>query len=443
MTAPPRGQPLSLRLALLLSLAVLAVLLVTGFAVNRLVSRGLEDELSSVQRDRIGFLAQQLEGIDLGQPRAARAVHQAMQRIARQSDARLLLVDAQGEVLVDVGETRDGADTERLEEEVPGGSGLTLAIELPRGGPTFLGVFNLTLLVAGVLAVGALMLSAALLSERLTRPLRGVAAAARRLGAGDLGARAAGGPDRESQELAGAFNAMASRLQRSEELRRRAASDMAHDLATPATVLESQLQAMVDGVVPADREQLERARAAASAMSGVIVQLRELVDVEAAAVQRSPRRVAISELLAEVTHALQPYFRERGVELAAAPTPTAAVEVDPTQVSRALRNVLSNAAQHSPRNGTVRIASEEAGTDVVVRVSDQGAGIAAEDLPHIFERFYRADPARQGGEPRAGSGIGLTIARELLAANGGSIEVERTGADGTTFSLRLPGARSA
>lgn len=445
MTAPPRGQPLSLRLALLLSLAVVAVLLITGLAVNRLVSRGLEDELSSVQRDRISFLAQQLEEVAprIGSPRMAGAVRQAMQRIARQAGGRLAILDADGDVLLSAGAVAAGTDTERVEEAIPGDAGLRLAFEVPTSGPAFLGVFNVTLLVAGVLAVGALVLSAALLSARLTRPLRGVAAAARRLGAGDLGARAEGGPDRESQELAGAFNAMASRLQRSEDLRRRAASDMAHDLATPATVLESQLQAMVDGVVPADREQLERARAAASAMSGVIVQLRELVDVEAAAVQRSPRRVAIANLLAEAAHALQPYFRERGVELAADPAPRGAVEVDPTQVSRALRNVLSNAAQHSPRNGTVRIATEEAGTAIVVRVSDQGAGIAAEDLPHIFERFYRADPARQGGEPRAGSGIGLTIARELLVANGGSIEVERTGPDGTTFVLRLPAAASA
>jgi signal transduction histidine kinase len=193
---------------------------------------------------------------------------------------------------------------------------------------------------------------------------------------------------------------------------------------------------MVDGVVPADREQLERARAAATAMSGVIVQLRELVDVEAAALLRSPRRVAMAELLAEVGQALEPYYRDHGVALAIDPAATAEVDVDPTQVSRALRNVLSNAAQHSPPGARVDVTTEEAGADVVVRVADQGSGIAVDDLPHIFERFYRADPARSGGEPR--SGIGLTIARELLAANGGGIEVERTGPDGTTFALRLP-----
>jgi signal transduction histidine kinase len=438
-----RGQPLSVRLALVLAVVVVAVLLVTGLAVNRLVSRGLEDELSSVLRDRVTFLAQQLEEVAprVGQPRMTGAVRQAMQRIARQADGRMLLLDADGRVLLSTGEVEPGVETERVEEAIPGDRGLRLAIEVPTAGPAFLGVFNVTLLVAGILAVGALVLAATLLSERLTRPLRGVAAAAGRLGAGDLAARASGGPDRESAELADAFNAMAARLQRSEELRRRAASDMAHDLATPATVLESQLQAMVDGVVPVDRAELERARAAAAAMSGVVSQLRELVDVEAAATQRMPRPEAIAELLDQVAAALSPLYRDLGVRLTIQPAPAATVEVDANQVSRALRNVLTNAAQHSPPGGEVQVDVEERLDEVAVRVADHGSGIAPEDLPHVFERFYRADPARRGREPHAGSGIGLTIARELLAANGGGIEVESTGPDGTIFALLLPRAR--
>jgi two-component system sensor histidine kinase BaeS len=217
---------------------------------------------------------------------------------------------------------------------------------------------------------------------------------------------------------------------------------MAHDLATPATVLESQLQAMVDGVVPADREQLDRARAAAGALSGVIVQLGELVDAESAVLQRRSRTMPLAELLGEVERAIEPLFRERGVALAVVPTAgSVLVDVDPTQVGRALRNVLANAAQHSPTGATVRVEVEADPGEVVVRVSDAGPGIAPEDLTHIFERFYRADQARGAGEPRSGSGIGLTIARELLAANGGRIGVARTGPDGTTFEIALPRAR--
>ena len=436
----PRGQPLGLRLALMLSAAVLAVLLVAGLAVNRIVSGSLREELSAAERDRITVVAGAIGAVDLEAPRAKHGVEVVLRRVANTMHGRVQLIGADGALLVDVGRLPPGAATATISEPIPG-SDATLLINVPRADPAFLRVFNVTLLVAGLLAIVAVGAIALLLSSRLTRPLQGVAAAAQRLGHGDLSARAQGGPDRESRELAGAFNAMAERVQRSEMLRRRAASDMAHDLATPATVLESQLQAMVDGVVPADREQLDRARAAAGALSGVIVQLGELVDAESGILQRRPRVMPLGELLGEVERAIEPLFRQQAVGIVVDPAPTSLqVEVDPTQVGRALRNVLANAAQHSPGGATVRVGVEKAATEALIRVTDAGPGIAPEDLAHVFERFYRADQARVAGEPRSGSGIGLTIARELLAANGGRIGVERTGPEGTTFLIGLPRA---
>ena len=433
-----RGQPLGLRLALMLSAAVLAVLLIAGLAVNRIVSGSLEQELGAAERDRITVVAGAIGGVDLNAPRALHGVEVVLRRVAQTMRGHVQLIGPDGELLVDVGRLPPGVSTETIKEPVPG-SDATLRIDVPRSDRAFLSIFNLSLLVAGLLAIVAVVAIALLLSSRLTRPLRGVAAAAQRLGHGDLSARASGGPDRESNELAAAFNAMAERVQRSEMLRRRAASDMAHDLATPATVLESQLQAMVDGVVPADREQLDRARAAAGALSGVIAQLGELVDAESGVLQRRPQLMPLGDLLAEVERAIEPLFRQRGVAIAVAQVPsTVQVQVDPTQVGRALRNVLANAAQHSPRGATVQVALEATADEAVLRVTDAGQGIAPEDLSHIFERFYRADQARGAGEPRSGSGIGLTIARELLAANGGRIAVERTGPDGTTFEITLP-----
>jgi signal transduction histidine kinase len=437
---PPAGQPLSVRLALTLSVAVLAVLLIAGIAVNRFVSGSLEQELSAAERDRITVVAGAIGGVDLSAPRARKGVELVLRRMANTMRGRVQLIGANGEQLVDVGRLPPGVSTQTISEPIPG-SGGTLLIDVPRADRAFLGVFNLTLLVAGILAILAVVAIALFLSGRLTQPLRNVTAAAHRLGQGDLNARAVGGADRESGELAGAFNAMAERVQRSEMLRRRAASDMAHDLATPATVLESQLQAMVDGVVPADREQLDRARAAAGALSGVIVQLGELVDAESAVLQQRPQVIALNELLAEAERAIEPFFRERGVALAVANgEQSLRVSVDPTQVGRALRNVLANAAQHSPKGATVRVGVDTSGSEGLVHITDSGTGIGAEDLPHVFERFYRADQARATGEPRSGSGIGLTIARELLAANGGRIAVERTGPDGTTFAIALPRA---
>ena len=231
---------------------------------------------------------------------------------------------------------------------------------------------------------------------------------------------------------------MADRLERSEALRRRAASDMAHDLATPATVLESQLQAIADGILPADAAQLEAARASASALSGVVRQLGDLIEAESSPLQRDPQRVVLADIVREAQQALDRLFREGGVALDAQLPPNLAVEADPAHLGRALRNVLANAVQHTPSGGTVRLTAEAPGSTVQLRIADAGPGISDQDLPHVFERFYRADRSR-GGAP-TGSGIGLTIARELLTANGGGIEVEHTGAEGTTMLIHLPAA---
>ncbi|HEY7525845.1 MAG TPA: HAMP domain-containing sensor histidine kinase [Candidatus Limnocylindria bacterium] len=432
-----KGQPLSVRLALLLAVAVVAVLLLGGVVVNQLVSRSLEDELSAAQRDRVELLAQQLASFNLPSALRRPGAQLVLDRIARSVGGRLQVVDSSGAALLTAGAAPDDGAAASLEEPIAG-TPYTLLLDVPSATRPFLRVFNITLLVAGVLAVIALVVVAALLSDRLTRPLRGVAAAARRLGAGDLSARAEGGSDRESSELADAFNNMAARLEQSETLRRRAASDAAHDLATPATVLESQLQAMLDGVVPADAEQLGHARAAAGALSSVVAQLRDLVDVEAAPILRKPAPVAVIELVGDAQLALEPLFRDRRISLTVEVAATLMVTVDRAQVSRALRNVLTNAAQHAPEGSEVSVVAEAAAEAVVIRVTDAGPGIAHEDAPHVFERFYRADRARSGGAASAGSGIGLTIARELVRANHGDVRLEASAPGRTVFAIQLP-----
>jgi signal transduction histidine kinase len=432
------GQPLAMRLALWLAGAVVLVLLVAGLLVNRVVSSSFEEQLNAQQQERLADVAA-LVG-ELNRP----AARQVVGRLAAGAAGRVTLLDASGQVLGSAGRLPPNAPTQRY-VQATGGSGpvQTVVLEVPeRGAAAFVRVFNLALVIAGVLSVLVLILVAALLSDRLTRPLRGVAAAARRLENGDLASRATGGPDRESQQLASAFNAMAALLERSEALRRRAASDMAHDLATPATVLESQLQAMVDGVIRADRGQLDSARASAAALSGVVARMGELIAAESASLVRRPEPFDLAALLDETRNALEGLYRDRSLELQIEAAGRLVVEADRAQLARALRNLLTNAAQHSPSGALVRANARPRGGDVEIRIIDQGPGIAAEDLPHVFERFYRADISRRGAGDGGGSGIGLTIARELLSANGGRIAVERSGPDGTTFLLTVPQATS-
>ena len=429
-----RGRPLAVRLASLLAVVLVVVLLVAGFVVNRAASRSLDDTLGPREQERLALAGAVVEE-SLRRGLGPRGVDAIVRRIARDSGGIVRVVDGSGTTVAEGGHLPPDADTDSLSTDlaadVGGGS---LEIEVPTPGAPFLRAFNGALLITGVVAVVAMLAAAALVANRLTRPLREVAGAARQLGQGDLTVRAPGGEDAESAELATAFNGMAERLERSEALRRRAASDLAHDLATPATVLESQVQAMVDGVVPADATQLEKARTAAAALSSLIGQLGELTQAEAAPLQRNPESVDLAALAREIVDANEGLLRERDVTATVEVRGEVTASVDRGQVARAMRNVVSNAIAHSPPGGTVRIALD-AGPPLVVRVIDEGAGVAEDDLPYIFERFYRADRSR-GRVP--GSGIGLTVARELVAANGGSVEVESTGPDGTTFRIGLP-----
>ena len=244
---------------------------------------------------------------------------------------------------------------------------------------------------------------------------------------------------------------MADRLGRSEMLRRRAASDVAHDLATPATVLESQLQAMVDGVVPADRENLEAARSAASALGERrrrAERPRQRRGGAAPGPARGGRPVRRGPRCRDGARRAPPRAgcRSRGGgpgRLARDGRPGPPVtgpaqrhrQRDRAQPGRRSRGGLGRPA----RGGPGRPARTSGA--VAIRVADEGPGIAPDDIPHVFERFYRADPARAVDPAtgrRTGSGLGLTIARELLAANGGRIEVESTGPTGTTFRIDLP-----
>ena len=433
-----RGWPLAVRLAVLLSLVVVVVLLAVGIMVNRAASRSLDETLGPRDQERLNLAAAIVEGgLERGADR--RAMQRLLERIAIETRGSVRIVDAEGAVLFEAGRIPADTESETLTSSLSDAAGGgALEVELPSAAAPIVRAFNGALLVTGVIGIAALLMAATIGASRMTRPLRDVAAAARQLGAGDLSVRARGGADAESTELATAFNGMAERLERSETLRRRAASDLAHDLATPATVLESQIQAMVDGVVPADATQLDRARAAAASLSGVIGHLGDLTQAEAAPLQRRAEPVRLGALCDEVVAALHGLLLERDVRAEASGSDPVA-SVDRVQVERAIRNVITNAVQHSPKGGTVRIAVSEA-NGPEVRITDEGSGIGADDRPYVFERFYRADRSR-GRMP--GSGIGLTVAREMVVANGGSIEVESTGTHGTTFLIRFPGAPSA
>lgn len=438
-------RSLAWRLGLLLGIAVIAVLLVVGVVVNRVVISSYETVLTTQQQQRLDDTAVTLED-RLSRPAGLARAQAVVMRLATALGGAITVMSTDGTTLAAFGRQPEG-DSSHYEApiEVDGQLVATLEADLPaRGGDRgFLPLFNVTLAIAGLVSVLGIVFVSASIAGRLTRPLRDVAAAARRLEAGDGSARATGGDDLESTELAEAFNAMADRLERSEMLRRRAASDIAHDLATPATVLESQLQAMIDGVVPNDLAGLEAARSAAAGLGGVIADIDDLARAEAAPLQARPAAVDLAAAIPELALALDGLARDRSARLEIDVADGSVAWADPGDLARALRNVVANALSHSPVGGVVSVTTERAGANIRIRIADQGPGIAPDDVSHVFERFYRADTSRANdpatGRP-TGLGLGLTIARELLSASGGRIGVERTGPDGTTFLLEVPAA---
>jgi len=445
MTAPAVRRSLAWRLGLLLGIAVLAVLLLVGIVVNRVVSTNFESVLTTQRQQRIDDAADTLAD-RLGRPAGLVRAQALVTRLATSLGGEIRVVSTDGTTLAAFGRL-PGRDPTHYEApvELNGTTIATVKADLPAraGDRGFLPLFNVTLAVAGLVSVLGIVFVSASIAGRLTRPLRDVAIAARRLEAGDASARATGGDDRESTELAEAFNAMADRLQRSEMLRRRAASDIAHDLATPATVLESQLQAMIDGLVPNDIAGLEAARSAASALGGVVADIDDLARAEAAPLQARPAAVDLSTAIPEVALALDGPRRDRSARLDVTVAPGAVAWADRGHLARAVRNVVANAIAHGPEGGVVTVDAARDGPVVRIRVTDQGSGIAPDDVTHVFERFYRADASRATdpatGRP-TGLGLGLTIARELLGSSGGRIGVERTGPDGTTFVMEVPAA---
>ncbi len=444
VAAPPRTRrSLAWRIGLLLGVVVIAVLLLIGIVVNRVVINSYETVLTGQQQQRLDDAAVTLAD-RLSRPVGLARAQALVMRLATSLGGEVRVIATDGTTLAAFGRAPTGDQSRYTAPVSLNGQVLaTLEADLPAraGDSGFLPLFNVTLAVAGLVSVLVIVIASASIAGRLTRPLHDVAAAARRLEAGDPTARATGGDDRESSELAESFNAMADRLERSEMLRRRAASDIAHDLATPATVLESQLQAMIDGVVPNDVAGLEAARSAAAALGGVVADIDDLARAEAAPLQARPAAVDLTTAIPEIALAIDGPRRERSARLDVSVAPGTVAWADPGHLARAVRNVVANALSHNPAGGVVTVTAGREGNAVRIRVTDQGPGIAPDDVSHVFERFYRADTSRATdpatGRP-TGLGLGLTIARELLAASGGRIGVERTGPEGTTFLLEIP-----
>lgn len=310
----------------------------------------------------------------------------------------------------------------------------------------FLDQLNQTLIQAGFIAGALGLILGIIIARGLTAPLDRLAHAAHRLAAGDLTQRAPVAGPVEVASAAEAFNTMAASLEEAEQTRRRLLADIAHELRTPLTVIQGNLRALLDDVFPLEKDEIATIYDETLLLSRLVADLRELTLAEAGQLRLNRAAVDMAAIIAQSVALFNAQAVEKGITLHTDCEPhLPPVLADADRIAQALNNLLSNALRYTPEGKTVRIVAARAhrapcvapDADMVcVRVIDTGPGIAPEDLPHVFERFWRADRGR--ARAQGGTGLGLAIARQLVLAHGGAIGVESEPGKGACFWFTLP-----
>jgi signal transduction histidine kinase/arylsulfatase A-like enzyme len=430
------------------------VLAVTLGAVILLVSRALTGSFQDYVEDQQSARVQRAELIlsrYYDRQREWTGVSGLVQSVADLMGERLVLADAQGKIVADSqGQLVDQLANDdwrgrrvslRSQEFAVGTLYISPArVDQPSLDPRahlFLSTFASYLVWALLVGLLAAVVLSVGMARLLASPLEALTRAVRRLERGDEVQRIDTSVGGEVGALAEAFNSLASSLARVEQLRQNMVSDIAHELRTPLTSIRGYLEAIQDGVVEPNDETLATIHQEMLQLTRLVDDLQELSLAEAHQLQLDREEVDMVELAEWELRAFVPQAASQSVELKLdAPAPIPIVQADPGRIRQVLGNLIRNALAHTPAGGGVVVGVRQHERDAVLTVSDSGKGIAPADLEHIFERFYRVDKsrARRGG----GTGLGLTIARELVRAHGGTIAAQSVIGKGTTFSVSLP-----
>jgi len=299
----------------------------------------------------------------------------------------------------------------------------------------FLSTVTQSALLGGGIAIGVALFLSVLLIAQILSPLRVLTRATERIAQGDL-------PDeiriRSSDELGQlglSFSQMVSSLRRSETLRRTMTADIAHELRTPVTIIQGTLEAILDGIYDASTETIAPIYEETLHLGSLIDDLRDLALAEAGELRLTKEPTDVGELVRQVSETAGASVEQSPTVHVAAEGGIPKVSLDRKRFRQVLANLLSNALIYTPADGEILVNVRRTEGSVELSVSDTGPGISAEDLPHLFERFYRGDPARGR---TGGSGLGLAIVRQWVEAHGGTIRAENRLEGGARFVLQIP-----
>lgn len=290
-------------------------------------------------------------------------------------------------------------------------------------------------LTTAAIAIIALVLTFAL-SRRILQPVSALTAAAVRMTRGDLDVRVEARGSDEIAELSRAFNVMAGRIGETERLRRQMVSDVAHELRSPVTNLRCTLESIQDGLAAPDKQNIGALHDETLFLQRLIGDLQELALADAGHLELHRERVDVAAVVRSAAAPLASVRDSAPIAIEVEPE-LPGVHGDADRLEQVIRNLLNNARTHTPPDGAVTVHIGRAGNMVRVEVRDTGRGISPEDLPHVFDRFYRADRSR--ARATGGAGLGLAIARQLVASHGGSLTASSEGLNrGATFAVFLP-----
>jgi two-component system sensor histidine kinase BaeS len=285
--------------------------------------------------------------------------------------------------------------------------------------------------VLAIVFVAFLVAAATAAARRMTRPMDGLIDAAGRIEAGDYTVQVPETGLRDLRSVARAFNQMSARLKASDEQRRGFLAELAHEFRTPLTVIRGQAEAIADGVYPGDPAHLSPILDATETLDRLVEDLRTLVLTDAGSLVLHKEPTDLGALAADTVDSFGTQAEAAHLTLAAevaANLPP--IELDPARIRSVLGNLVSNAIRHTPAGGLVKVAVAGSGEGVVITVTDSGEGIAPELLPHVLERFVK-------GADSPGSGLGLAIAHDIVAAHGGTLEIQSVVGSGTSVRLKF------
>jgi signal transduction histidine kinase len=304
---------------------------------------------------------------------------------------------------------------------------------------------NRATLIAALTAGIAALFIGGILVNNLLRPLRTLEAAMTQVGQGNFDVQVVVGNRDEIGQLAAGFNQMSANLHRQEALRQRMVTDIAHELRTPLSVVQGNLQAILDGVYPLAMPEIQTLADEIGLLARLVNDLHEVALAEAKRLPLILQAMPIADVLQHMAERFRSLAETQSITLKVeVPTTPLHVQADSDRLQQIFHNLLGNALRHTPRGGTIGLSAESTSDNLIrFRVQDTGVGIPPADLPYIFERFYRGDKNRARGNDytssyTTGSGLGLAIVKSLIAAHGGRVGVESSEGVGSTFWFELP-----